>query len=96
MLKLMWLILLAKNKIGLNNICETKMNNSCNAYEECDFCCQLLPINHFYPVDTAKYGRNFPLDMVKEPKPKICKLRWCFSAMVGVPYNPIKSEHQYK
>ena len=72
-------------------MCETKMNNT---YEECDFCCKLLPLNHFYPVDTTKSGRNVPLDMVKEPKPNICN--WCFSEMVGVPYNPIKSEHQYK
>ena len=41
------------------------MNNSCNAYEECDFCCKLLPLNHFYPFDTTKSGRNVPLDMVK-------------------------------
>lgn len=69
--------------------CKTK-----NTYEQCYFCGDLLPSNHFYPVDISKDGRNVPLDMVREPKPKMCN--WCFSAMVGVPYNPIKSEHQYK
>ena len=85
-------------------MCETKMNNT---YEECDFCCKLLPSNHFYPVNATETGRNVPLsvdinkegknvtiDMLKEPKPKMCN--WCFSEMVGVPYNPIKSDHQYK
>lgn len=69
--------------------CETK-----NTYEQCDFCGDLLPNNHFYPVDISKAGRNVPLDMVREPKPKMCN--WCFSVMVGVPYNPIKSNHKYK
>lgn len=82
--------------------CETK-----NTYEQCDFCGDLLPSNHFYPVNTTQTGRNVPLsvdiyeagrkvtiDMLKEPKPKMCN--WCFSEMVGVLYNPIKSDHQYK
>lgn len=69
--------------------CETK-----NTYEQCDFCGDLLPSNHFYPVDISKAGRNVPLDMVREPKPKMCN--WCFSVMVGVPYNPRKSDYQYK
>lgn len=68
--------------------CETK-----NTYEQCDFCSDLLPSNHFYPVDISKAGRNVPLDMVREPKPKMCN--WCFSSMVGVLYNPIKSNHKY-
>lgn len=69
--------------------CEKK-----KTYEQCNFCGDLLLNNHFYPVDTTKADRNVPLDMVKKPKPKICN--WCFAGMVGVPYNPIKSEHQYK
>ena len=69
--------------------CETK-----NTYEQCDFCGDLLPNNHFYPVDISKAGKNVPLDMVREPKPKMCN--WCFFVMVGVPYNPIKSNHKYK
>ncbi len=69
--------------------CEIK-----NTYVQCDFCGDLLPSNHFYPVDISKAGRNVPLDMVKEPKPKMCN--WCFSAMVGVLYNPRKSDYKHK
>ena len=38
--------------------CETK-----NTYEQCDFCGDLLPSNHFYPVDTTQTGRNVPLSV---------------------------------
>ena len=102
---MIYVILFAKNKIGLNKMCETCKQKM--QYEQCDFCGDLLSSNHFYPVDTTKAGRNVPLsvdinkeggnvtiDMLKEPKPKMCN--WCFSEMVGVTYNPIKSDHQYK
>lgn len=73
------------------------MCNNCstnNVYEKCDFCDDLLPINHFYPVNTTQNERNIPLDMINGSKPKICN--WCFSEMVGVHYNPIKSDFKKK
>lgn len=72
-------------------MCENFSKN--NIYEKCDFCNDLLPINHFYPVNTTQNGRNIPIDMIEERQLKICN--WCFSEMIGVHYHPIKSAHKH-
>ena len=44
-------------------------------------------------MNKTKKRQNIPIDMIEERQMKMCN--WCFSEMVGVPYNPKKSEYKY-